>query len=148
VDRHRVRARLARRAVAAHHGQPAGPTRNRALALWQAATAGGATTGIIAGGLLTQYLGWRAVFLVNPPLIAAAAFIYSERTVASPMIPPTFLSEPARRAAVAAMLLTGARLAPLAIVLVATQVLGPRSPGPAGAATSTPAGTSSRPDAP
>src|SRR6516164_4250213 len=48
-----------------------GPARNRALALWQAATAGGATTGIIAGGLLTQYLGWRAVFLVNPPLIAA-----------------------------------------------------------------------------
>jgi MFS family permease len=26
----------------------------------------GATTGIVAGGVLTQYLGWRAVFLVNP----------------------------------------------------------------------------------
>ena len=49
---------------------PEGPARNRALALWQASTAGGATTGIIAGGLLTQYLGWRSVFLVNPPLIA------------------------------------------------------------------------------
>ena len=24
----------------------------------------------MAGGLLTQYLGWRAVFLVNPPIIA------------------------------------------------------------------------------
>src|SRR5271168_4703532 len=47
-----------------------GPERNRALAIWQAVTAGGATTGIIAGGLLTQYLGWRAIFLVNPPLIA------------------------------------------------------------------------------
>ena len=35
-----------------------------------ALVAAGATTGIIAGGLLTQYLGWRAVFLVNPPLIA------------------------------------------------------------------------------
>ncbi len=49
---------------------PEGPARNRALAIWQATTAGGATAGIIAGGLLTQYLGWRAVFLVNPPLIA------------------------------------------------------------------------------
>jgi EmrB/QacA subfamily drug resistance transporter len=49
---------------------PEGPARTRALAIWQATTAGGATTGIIAGGLLTQYLGWRAVFLVNPPLIA------------------------------------------------------------------------------
>jgi EmrB/QacA subfamily drug resistance transporter len=46
-----------------------GPARNRALAIWQATTAGGATAGIVAGGLLTQYLGWRAVFLVNPPLI-------------------------------------------------------------------------------
>jgi EmrB/QacA subfamily drug resistance transporter len=47
-----------------------GPGRTRALAIWQAATAAGATTGIIAGGLLTQFLGWRAIFLVNPPLIA------------------------------------------------------------------------------
>jgi Major Facilitator Superfamily len=50
---------------------PEGPERNRALGIWPAATAGGATTGIIAGGLLTQLLGWRAIFLVNPPLIAA-----------------------------------------------------------------------------
>jgi EmrB/QacA subfamily drug resistance transporter len=47
-----------------------GAARNRALAIWQATTAGGATAGILAGGVLTQYLGWRAVFLVNPPLIA------------------------------------------------------------------------------
>jgi EmrB/QacA subfamily drug resistance transporter len=47
-----------------------GPARNRALAIWMATTAAGATAGIVAGGLLTQYLGWRAVFLVNPPIIA------------------------------------------------------------------------------
>src|SRR5580692_3022663 len=49
---------------------PEGPARNRALSIWQATTAAGATAGIIAGGFLTEYLGWRAVFLVNPPLIA------------------------------------------------------------------------------
>ena len=48
---------------------PEGPARNRALSIWQATTAAGATAGIAAGGLLTQYLGRRAVFLVNPPLI-------------------------------------------------------------------------------
>jgi EmrB/QacA subfamily drug resistance transporter len=48
---------------------PEGPARARALSIWQATTAAGATAGIVAGGVLTQYLGWRAVFLVNPPLI-------------------------------------------------------------------------------
>jgi len=46
-----------------------GPARARALAIWQATTAAGATSGIIAGGVLTQYLGWRAIFLVNPILV-------------------------------------------------------------------------------
>ncbi len=152
---------------------PEGPARNRALAIWQATTAGGATAGIIAGGLLTQYLGWRAVFLVNPPLIVimltlarrlpagqpaggqrldvpgsvlvttavaalifglsngqqngfgspatdaalpaaallGAAFIWVERTAASPMLPLQILAARTRRAAVGAMLLIGAVLA-------------------------------------
>jgi EmrB/QacA subfamily drug resistance transporter len=47
-----------------------GAARNRALSLWQASTAAGASTGVIAGGVLTQYLGWRAIFLVNLPIIA------------------------------------------------------------------------------
>ena len=40
-----------------------GAARNRALSLWQASTAAGASTGVIAGGVLTQYL-------VNLPIIA------------------------------------------------------------------------------
>jgi len=48
---------------------PEGPARDRALGLWQGATAAGATLGILAGGLLTQCVGWRAIFLINPPLI-------------------------------------------------------------------------------
>lgn len=47
-----------------------GVARNRALSLWQASTAAGATAGVIAGGVLTQSLGWRAIFLVNVPIIA------------------------------------------------------------------------------
>jgi EmrB/QacA subfamily drug resistance transporter len=46
-----------------------GPARNQALSLWQASTAAGASAGVIAGGVLTQYLGWRAIFLVNLPII-------------------------------------------------------------------------------
>jgi MFS family permease len=47
-----------------------GAARNRAMSIWQASTAGGASAGVIAGGVLTQYLGWRAIFLVNLPIIA------------------------------------------------------------------------------
>jgi len=154
---------------------PEGPARNRALMIWQATTttAAGATAGIVAGGLLTQYLGWRAVFLVNPPLIAvmlaltprlpassaagggrvdyrgallvtaaiatlifglssgqqhgftapatiaalaaavllATGFVWTEKTVTAPMLPLAIFAVPARRAAVAAMLMIGAILA-------------------------------------
>jgi EmrB/QacA subfamily drug resistance transporter len=147
--------------------------RHRALALWQATTAAGATAGIVAGGLLTQYFGWRAVFLINPPIIAimlalvprlpagkrsggggvdvrgallvttgigalifglsngqqhgftapatiialalavllTTGFVFTEKRSAAPMLPLSILAEPARRAAIAAMLLIGAILA-------------------------------------
>jgi EmrB/QacA subfamily drug resistance transporter len=61
-----------------------GPARTRALAIWQATTAAGATTGIIAGGLLTQYLGWRSIFLVNPPLIAIMLALFGRLPPSSP----------------------------------------------------------------
>jgi EmrB/QacA subfamily drug resistance transporter len=152
---------------------PEGAARHRALAIWQATTAAGATAGIVAGGLLTQYFGWRAVFLVNPPVIAimlalvprlpagkrsgggsvdvrgallvttgiaaliyglssgqqhgftapstiaalalavllTTGFVLAEKRSAAPMLPLSILAEPARRAAIAAMLLIGAILA-------------------------------------
>jgi MFS family permease len=48
---------------------PDGPGRARALGIYQGATAAGATTGIVVGGILTSFVGWRAIFLVNPPVI-------------------------------------------------------------------------------
>jgi EmrB/QacA subfamily drug resistance transporter len=48
---------------------PDGPARTRALGIFQGATAAGASAGIVLGGILTQYVGWRAIFLVNPPVI-------------------------------------------------------------------------------
>jgi MFS family permease len=49
---------------------PDGPGRARALGIFQGATAAGASAGIVLGGILTEYAGWRAIFLVNPPVIA------------------------------------------------------------------------------
>lgn len=47
---------------------PEGRARHRALAIWTAAAAGGGATGWVAGGLLTESLGWQAVFAINVPV--------------------------------------------------------------------------------
>jgi MFS family permease len=46
----------------------AGPARNRALGMWGAVGALGASSGALLGGLLTQGFGWPAIFAVNVPL--------------------------------------------------------------------------------
>lgn len=51
---------------------PEGPQRVRALGVWSAVTAAGGALGVLAGGLLTEYAGWRWVMLVNLPIVAAA----------------------------------------------------------------------------
>jgi MFS family permease len=49
-----------------------GSERNRALAVWGGAGAAGLVVGVLLGGVLTQALGWEAVFFVNVPLAGAA----------------------------------------------------------------------------
>jgi EmrB/QacA subfamily drug resistance transporter len=45
-----------------------GKERNRALGVWSGVAAGGGAAGLLLGGILTQYVDWRWVFLVNVPI--------------------------------------------------------------------------------
>jgi EmrB/QacA subfamily drug resistance transporter len=49
-----------------------GAERNKALGIWGGLGAGGATVGLIAGGVLTRYAGWQYIFYLNVPIGAAA----------------------------------------------------------------------------
>ena len=49
-----------------------GPSRARAFGLWAAVTSALTTLGPPIGGIFVDSLGWRALFLVNVPLVAAA----------------------------------------------------------------------------
>ncbi|MEV7033635.1 MFS transporter [Streptomyces sp. NPDC093272] len=47
---------------------PEGPERNRAFGVFAAVSAGGGAIGLLAGGMLTDWLDWRWVFFVNVPI--------------------------------------------------------------------------------
>jgi EmrB/QacA subfamily drug resistance transporter len=57
-----------------------GADRNKALGIWGAMGASGATVGLITGGLLLRYLDWQAIFFLNVP-IGAAALLLAPRLV-------------------------------------------------------------------
>jgi len=48
-----------------------GPERNKALGIYGAVGGSGAAVGVIAGGILTKFLGWEWIFFVNVPVGAA-----------------------------------------------------------------------------
>ena len=52
-----------------------GAERNKALGLWGAVGASGATVGVLAGGILTRYAGWEYIFFLNVPIGAAALLL-------------------------------------------------------------------------
>ncbi len=51
-----------------------GHERNTALAVWGAVASGGAAAGVLLGGIITQYLGWRWNFFINVPVAAMVIF--------------------------------------------------------------------------
>src|SRR5215470_6072621 len=53
----------------------AGAQRAAALGIWGALGGAGAAVGVLAGGVLTTWLGWRSVFLVNVPVGVAAGLL-------------------------------------------------------------------------
>jgi EmrB/QacA subfamily drug resistance transporter len=52
-----------------------GKERNTALGVWGAVAGAGGAAGVLLGGVLTQYLGWEWVLLVNVPIAFGAAFL-------------------------------------------------------------------------
>lgn len=66
---------------------PSGPERTRALSIFSAVSAFGASLGLIAGGVLTSLVSWRWVMFVNVPI-----------GIAIVLLAPMFIKEPARHA--------------------------------------------------
>ena len=54
---------------------PEGPERNRAFGVFAGVSAGGAAVGLLAGGMLTEWLDWRWVFFVNVPIGLLIVFL-------------------------------------------------------------------------
>jgi EmrB/QacA subfamily drug resistance transporter len=52
-----------------------GAERNKALGIWGALGGSGAAVGVLAGGVLTKYLGWEWIFFVNVPVGVLVAFL-------------------------------------------------------------------------
>ena len=100
--------------------------RARALGIWSAALASGGATGALLGGILTDTLSWRWIFLVNVPVgvlgIVAARAVLAERR-----------GEGTRSLDVAGALLVTGSLTALVYGLVRTDVIGWGSPATAAA---------------
>ncbi|HUB74032.1 MAG TPA: MFS transporter [Solirubrobacteraceae bacterium] len=101
----------------------AGPERNRAVGLWGAMGALGASSGALLGGVLTQAFGWPAIFAINVPL-GAAVIAFGLR-----VIPPARAEASTRHFDVAGALLVTASLVSLTFGIVRTDTLGWGSPG-------------------
>jgi predicted MFS family arabinose efflux permease len=63
---------------------PAGKPRIRAFGVWSAMNAAGGALGVLIGGLLTEYAGWRFVMFVNVPMAACALFLAWRAVAADP----------------------------------------------------------------
>lgn len=81
---------------------PSGRERVRAFGVWSAMNAAGGALGVLIGGVLTEYAGWRWVMFVNVPM-AAVALLLAVRGIA----PDRDLAERGRPDVLGAVLATG-----------------------------------------
>ena len=51
-----------------------GHERNTALSVWGAVASGGAAAGVLLGGVITEYWGWRWNFFINVPVAAGVLY--------------------------------------------------------------------------
>jgi EmrB/QacA subfamily drug resistance transporter len=100
-----------------------GRERNHALAVWGGTGAAGLVVGVLLGGVLTQGLGWEAVFFVNVPLASIAAL------VAFAVIPADGSRDATRRFDLPGALSATAGITLLVFALVQGPRLGWGSPG-------------------
>ncbi|QFG26710.1 MFS transporter [Actinomadura sp. WMMB 499] len=63
---------------------PTGRARVRAFGVWSATNAAGGVFGVLIGGLLTEYAGWRWVMFVNVPMAAVALALAWRGVAAGP----------------------------------------------------------------
>src|SRR3982074_3494608 len=66
------------------HAFPDPRDRRRALGVWGGASGIGLAAGPVLGGILITALGWRAIFLVNLPIAAAAGQLLLRHVVETP----------------------------------------------------------------
>jgi EmrB/QacA subfamily drug resistance transporter len=95
-----------------------GAERNRALGIWGAMAGLGGTSGVLLGGVLTQGLGWPAIFLVNVP-IGAAVIVFGRG-----LIPAGAASVETRHFDISGALLVTAGMVALTYGIVRSDVLG------------------------
>ncbi len=65
-----------------------GPARNRAFGIWGTVAAAGYSIGVVLGGILTAFMGWRWIMFVNVPL-GVALLITSSKWLVEPPKPAT-----------------------------------------------------------
>lgn len=94
---------------------PQGAARSRALGLWGVSGALGGALGVMGGGLLTDWFGWRSVMLINVPFVLAAL------VAAHPGVPADRRTGPAPRLDVSGALLVTAGMTVLVLGLVRTE---------------------------
>jgi EmrB/QacA subfamily drug resistance transporter len=97
---------------------PEGPERNRGLAAWGAVGALGASSGALLGGVLTQALGWPAIFAINVP-VGIAVVVLGVR-----LLPADVLKRGPRHFDATGAVLITAGLVSLSYGIVRTDTLG------------------------